>query len=46
MCYPVDGMEHIKEPLLLIGKSNTCSGGSKFPECVIKYMSFLAGHIQ
>ena len=27
MCYPVNGMVHIKEPLLLIGKS----GGSRFP---------------
>ena len=30
MCYPVCGMMHIKEPLLLIGKSNPC-GGSGFP---------------
>ena len=29
MCYPVCGMVHIKEPLLLIGKSNPC-GGSGF----------------
>ena len=29
MCYPVCGMVHIKEPLLLIGKSNLC-GGSGF----------------
>ena len=28
MCYPVCGMAHIKEPLLLIDKS---SGGSGFP---------------
>ena len=27
---PVCGMMHIKEPLLLIGKSNLC-GGSRFP---------------
>ena len=26
MCYPVCGMMHIKEPLLLIGKSSLCSG--------------------
>ena len=26
MCYPVCGMVHIKEPLLLIRKSNTCGG--------------------
>ena len=29
MCYPVCGMVHIKEPLLLIGKSSPC-GGSRF----------------
>ena len=30
MCYPVCGVMHIKEPLLLIGKSSPC-GGSGFP---------------
>ena len=30
MCYPVCGMVHIKEPLLLIGKTNLC-GSSGFP---------------
>ena len=30
MCYPVCGMVHIKEPLLLIDKSSLC-GGSRFP---------------
>ena len=30
MCYPVCGMMHIKEPLVLIGKSSSC-GGSGFP---------------
>ena len=30
MCYPVCGMMHIKEPLLLIDKSSLC-GGSGFP---------------
>ena len=30
MCYLVCGMVHIKEPLLLIGKSSLC-GGSRFP---------------
>ena len=30
MCYPVCGMVHIKEPLLLINKSRLC-GGSGFP---------------
>ena len=40
MCYPVCGMVHIKEPLLLIGKSSLC-GGSGFPfslsECLTPY---------
>ena len=30
MCYPVCGMVHIKEPLLLIENSSPC-GGSRFP---------------
>ena len=30
MCYPVCGMLHIKEPLLLIGNSSPC-GGSGIP---------------
>ena len=30
MCYPVCGMVHIKEPLLLIGKRCVC-GGCRFP---------------
>ena len=30
MCYPVSGMVYIKEPLLLIAKSNPY-GGSGFP---------------
>ena len=30
VCYPVCGMVHIKEPLLLIDKSSLC-GGSGFP---------------
>ena len=30
MCYPVRGMVHIKEPLLLIDNSSLC-GGSGFP---------------
>ena len=38
MCYPVCGMVHIKEPVLLIGKSSPC-GGSGFPLtiCVVLY---------
>ena len=31
MCYPVYGMMHIKDPLLLVGKSNSCSGAGEFP---------------
>ena len=31
MCYPVCGMVHIKDPLLLIEKSSLYSGGSGFP---------------
>ena len=31
MCYPVFGMVHIKEPLLLIGKSSPCGGRSRIP---------------
>ena len=30
MCYPVCGMVHIKEPLVLIDKSSLC-GGIRFP---------------
>ena len=30
VCYPVREMMHIKEPLLIIGKSSLC-GGSGFP---------------
>ena len=36
MCYPVCGMVHIKEPLLLIGKSSPCSG-SGFPLSLSKW---------
>ena len=31
MCYLVCVIVHIQEPLLLIGKSSPCSGGSRFP---------------
>ena len=30
MCYPVCGMVHVKEPMMLIGKSSPC-GDSGFP---------------
>ena len=36
MCYPVCGMMHIKEPLLLIGKSSIC-GSSGFLLSLIKW---------
>ena len=31
MSFPVCGMVHIKEPLVLNGKNSPCSGGSGFP---------------
>ena len=31
MCYPVCWVVHIKDLLLLIVKSSSCSGGSEFP---------------
>ena len=31
MCYAVCEMVHIKDPLLLIKKSSSCSGGIRFP---------------
>ena len=39
MYYPVCGMVHIKEPLLLIGKSGTCSGGGSVFCMVLYHMS-------
>ena len=36
MCYPVCGMMHIKEPLLLIRKSSPC-GGSGFPLSLLEW---------
>ena len=38
MCYPVCGMVHIKDPLLLIGKSSPC-GGSGFPLSLSEWSS-------
>ena len=38
MCYPVRGMMHIKEPLLLIGKSSPF-GGSGFPLSLSEWSS-------
>ena len=31
VCYPISGIVHIKESLLLTEKSSSCSGGSGFP---------------
>ena len=39
MCYPVCGMVHIKDPLLLIGKSSP-GGGSGFPFSLSSEWSF------
>ena len=36
MCYPVCGMVHIKETLLLIDKSSLC-GGSGFPSSLSEW---------
>ena len=38
MCYPVCGMVHIKEPLLLIRCSSPC-GGSRFPLSLSEWSS-------
>ena len=43
MCYPVCGMMHIKEPLLLIEKSSLCVG-SRFPISLSEW-SFTIRHI-
>ena len=40
MCYPVCGMVHIKEPLLLIDKSSLC-GGSGFPFSLSEWSSII-----
>ena len=37
LCYPVCGILHIKDPLLLIEKSSPFSGGSGFPLAMILY---------
>ena len=37
MCYPVCGMMHIKEPLLLIGKSSPCCGSGFFTLSLYKW---------
>ena len=38
MCYPVYGIVHIKEPLLIIGKSSPCGGG-RFPLSLSEWSS-------
>ena len=38
MCYPVCGMMHIKELLLLVGKNSPC-GGSGFPHSLSEWSS-------
>ena len=44
MCYPVSGIVHIKEPLLLIGKSSSC-GGSGFPLYLSGPLPYVRLHI-
>ena len=44
MCYPGYGMKHIKEPLLLIGKSSPC-GGSRFPVSLSHPLPYVRHHI-
>ena len=45
MYYPVCGMVHIKEPLLLIGKGSPCSGSSGFPLSLSGTMPYVEHHI-
>ena len=45
VCYPVCGMMHIKEPLLLIRKSSPCSGCSGFPFSLSGPLSYVRRHI-
>ena len=44
MCYPVCGMVHIKEPLLLIDKSSLC-GGNGFPLSLSEWSSTMSDAI-
>ena len=39
MCYPISGMMHIKEPLLLIGKRSPC-GSSGFPLLLVEWFFY------
>ena len=43
MCHPLCGMVHIKEPLLLIGKSSPCVG-SRFPLSLSELSFTLTGN--
>ena len=45
MCYPVWGMMHIKEPVLVIGKSTPYSGGSGFPVYLSGPLPYFRRHI-
>ena len=47
MCYPLCGMMHIKESLLLIRKSSSFSGGSGFPltRCLNGSLPYVRCHI-
>ena len=51
MYYPVCGIVHIKDPLLLIGKSSPLNGGSGFPlslspsRCLSGPLPYLRRHI-
>ena len=40
MCYPVCGMVTIKDPLLLIRKTNSCSGGNRLPFSLSLHLNF------
>ena len=44
ICYPVCGMVHIKQPLLLIGKSSLC-GGSVFTFSLSGSLPYVRRHI-
>ena len=47
MWYPVCGMMHIKEPLMLIRKNHSCSGGNGFPlfHCLSRPLPYIQHHI-
>ena len=46
MCYPVCGMVHIKEPLLLTGKGSPCSGGSRFSHLLSEWSITMSDAIE